>query len=92
MDLLLSRKSTFCHVISPPEAQIYWDRRHLAFTRWDDGIQTDWQGLYSVKQEVLALQLAASSPGKIVLDAFCGIGGCAIAFAGSGKTVLAVDA
>ena len=75
----------------PPEARHYWNLRYAAFPRWDDGIQTDWQGLYSLKPEVLALQLAASLPGKVVLDGFCGIGGCAIAFARSGKKVLAVE-
>lgn len=75
----------------PSEARHYWNLRYAAFPRWDDGIQTDWQGLYSVKPEVLALQLAATLPGKVVLDAFCGIGGCAIAFARSGKKVLAVE-
>ena len=75
----------------PAEARPYWNQRYLAFPRWDEGIQTDWQGLYSVKPEVLALQLAASMPGEVVLDAFCGIGGCAIAFARSGKKVLTVE-
>jgi len=69
----------------------YWNLRYAAFPRWDDGIQTDWQGLHSVKPEMLALQLAASLPGKVVLDGFCGIGGCAIAFARSGKKVLAIE-
>lgn len=75
----------------PPEARPYWNSRYMSFLCWDDGIQTDWQGLYSVKPEVLALQLAANLPGKVVLDGFCGIGGCAIALARSGKKVLAVE-
>lgn len=75
----------------PPEARPYWNSRYTVFPRWDDGIQTDWQGLYSVKPQVFAMQLAASLPGKVVLDAFCGIGGCAIAFALSDKKVLAVE-
>lgn len=75
----------------PPEARPLWNRRYWAFPRWDDGIQTDFQGLYSAKPEILTLQLAANLPGKVVLDAFCGIGSCAIAFARNGKEVLAVE-
>lgn len=75
----------------PPQAAHFWNARHLFFSRWDEGIQTDWQGLYSVKAEMLAMQLARLLPGKVVLDGFCGIGGCAIAFARAGKQVFAVE-
>lgn len=69
----------------------YWQNRHLLFSRWAEGIQTDKEGLFSVKPEFTALQIARTLPGSTVLDAFCGIGGTAIAFARTGKKVLAVD-
>jgi trimethylguanosine synthase len=59
-----------------PNTQKYWDRRHQYFDRFDQGIETDAEGLYSVvPQEV----------------GFAGIGGNAIAFARSGKHVIAID-
>lgn len=69
----------------------YWQARHLLFSRWDNGIQTDREGLFSVKPEILALQLADALNSSVVLDAFCGIGGFTIALARSGKRVISVD-
>jgi trimethylguanosine synthase len=71
--------------------QKYWDRRYELFSRWDDGIETDAEGLYSVKPEKFALEIASQLPGQTVLDAFCGIGGSAIAFARLGKRVISTD-
>jgi trimethylguanosine synthase len=71
--------------------QKYWDLRYSFFARWDEGIQTDLEGLYSVKPEAAADAIARALPGKRVLDAFCGIGGSAIAFARAGKKVITVD-
>jgi trimethylguanosine synthase len=71
--------------------QKYWDRRYSLFSRWDEGILTDAEGLYSVKPEAFALEIAARLPGDTVLDAFCGIGGSAIGFARAGKRVITVD-
>ena len=90
LDLLVSGADSMDRSL-PSEARPYWNKRHLKFSRWDEGIQADYQGLYSAKPEGHALQLAAHLPGQVVLDAFCGIGGCAIAFARSGKDVLAVE-
>lgn len=90
LDSLVSTKDGVNSALSP-EAHPYWNIRYMKFSRWDEGIQADYQGLYSAMPEIHALQLAASMPGKVVLDAFCGIGGCAIAFARSGKRVLAVE-
>jgi len=72
-------------------AQKYWDRRYELFSKWDDGVQTDEEGLYSVKPERFALEIGRLLKGQTVLDAFCGIGGSAIAFARCGKRVIAVD-
>ncbi len=74
-----------------PELQKYWDRRYFLFSAWDSGIQTDAEGIFSVKPESLAMTIAQTLPGQVVLDAFCGIGGSAIAFARMGKTVIAID-
>lgn len=71
--------------------QKYWDRRHELFSKWDDGVETDEVGLYSVKPERFALEIGRRLSGRIILDAFCGIGGSAIGFARCGKRVIAVD-
>src|SRR5664280_38723 len=79
--------------VSPfgPDLQKYWNRRHELFSRFDDGIATDAEGLYSVVPEDVALEQARRLRSGSVLDAFAGIGGSAIGFARGGKTVIAVD-
>lgn len=79
--------------VSPfgPDTQRYWDRRYQLFSRFDDGIRLDREGLFSVKPEASALEVAKRLPGATVLDAFCGAGGSAIGFAREGKRVIAVD-
>ncbi len=71
--------------------QKYWDKRYQYFSKFDEGIQTDLVGLYSVMPEVTALAQAKLIKGDYVLDAFAGIGGSAIALARSGKQVVAVE-
>ena len=62
----------------------YWAQRRRLFWKFDVGIQLDPEGWYSVTPEVIANHVAqrvASLGNKlIVLDAFCGCGGNAIAF------------
>ncbi|MDR3425492.1 MAG: methyltransferase domain-containing protein [Alphaproteobacteria bacterium] len=71
--------------------QKYWERRHSLFSKWDEGVLSDEEGLYSVKPEAFALEIAQTLSGSLVLDAFCGIGGSAIGFARRGKRVVSVD-
>eukprot|EP00543_Licmophora_paradoxa_P001922 CAMPEP_0202454912 /NCGR_PEP_ID=MMETSP1360-20130828/12551_1 /ASSEMBLY_ACC=CAM_ASM_000848 /TAXON_ID=515479 /ORGANISM="Licmophora paradoxa, Strain CCMP2313" /LENGTH=475 /DNA_ID=CAMNT_0049074347 /DNA_START=174 /DNA_END=1601 /DNA_ORIENTATION=- len=64
----------------------YWAQRRRLFSRFDMGIQMDKEGWYSVTPEVIADHVAQrvakiGPPRKIILDAFCGMGGNAIAFA-----------
>jgi trimethylguanosine synthase len=58
---------------------------------FDRGVQTDAEGLYSVTPEAVGLATARLVDGARVLDGFAGIGGSAIAFARTGKSVIAVD-
>ncbi len=74
-----------------PAVQKYWDRRYALFKRFDDGIQIDKEGLYSVCPEDVAMQIAARLTSQSVYDAFGGVGGNAIAFALSGKQVTCSD-
>jgi trimethylguanosine synthase len=69
-----------------------WKRRFELFARFDRGIRFDKEGFEISKTEVVADFLAARLPGKVVLDAFTGLGGSAIAFARHGKRVISIDA
>ena len=81
------------HEPSPfgPETQKYWNRRREYFFRFDEGIQTDAEGLYSVMPEDAALVQASRLSADRVVDAFAGIGGNAIGFARAGKAVVAIE-
>lgn len=61
--------------------------------RFDEGIKTDGEGLFSVTPEALARHQASrcNKPKSMVVDAFTGIGGNAIAFARAGHHVVAID-
>ena len=74
----------------------YWAQRRRLFSRFDQGIQLDPEGWYSVTPEIIADHVAArvaslikGSPhlfggenhgGATIVDAFCGCGGNSIAF------------
>ncbi|HAT1821766.1 TPA: methyltransferase [Legionella pneumophila] len=75
-----------------PKLQQYWDKRYDYFHRFDEGIQTDSEGLHTVMPEEAALtQAKLFNNEKIVVDGFCGIGGSAIALARRGKKVIAIE-
>lgn len=71
--------------------QKYWDRRYDLFSRFEEGIQIDEEGLYSATPEKIALHQAQKMNCKIVVDGFCGVGANAIAFAMSGAMVYAIE-
>jgi hypothetical protein len=55
------------------------------------GARASAEGRYSLTPELLALRLAGEFAGKRVVDACCGSGGNAVAFARAGCEVLAID-
>jgi trimethylguanosine synthase len=69
------------------------ERRKRLFSRWEEGIRYDDEGLFSATPEALALRIADGLAGK-VLDGTCGIGAIAIALARTASIteVVAVDA
>ena len=69
----------------------YWDQRYRFFSKFDEGIETDAQGLFSVTPEAIAVYLAKKCKCKIIVDGFCGIGGNAIHFAEVCDKVIAID-
>lgn len=69
----------------------YWSQRFRYFSRFDDGIKTDTQGLFSVTPESIAKYIAKTCSCDTIVDGFCGIGGNAIKFAMTCKHVIAID-
>ncbi|KNA23952.1 hypothetical protein SOVF_020440 isoform B [Spinacia oleracea] len=69
----------------------YWCQRYLLFSKFDDGIQMDEEGWFSVTPEAIARHHASRSGGGTVIDCFTGVGGNAIQFAKTSKHVIAID-
>ena len=81
-----------------PNVDKYWKQRRRLFSRFDEGIQLDEEGWFSVTPEIIADHAAqrladlAGGTEIVVLDAFCGCGGNTIAFAKQPNiTVIASD-
>ncbi|MGF1467871.1 MAG: methyltransferase, partial [Sandaracinaceae bacterium] len=68
------------------------ERRRALFSRWDEGVQVDDEGLLSLTPEALALEIARGARG-VVIDGTAGVGGLTIAFARQPEVhrVVAVD-
>jgi trimethylguanosine synthase len=67
-------------------------RRRRIFSRWDEGIRADEEGLYSATPEALAMWMTRDAVG-VVMDGTTGIGSIAIALARQPhvREVIAVD-
>ncbi|GAX23253.1 trimethylguanosine synthase [Fistulifera solaris] len=79
-------------IINPyPKTEVpdkFWAQRKRLFSRFAEGIQLDPESWYSVTPEVIAnhiaqrvIEASKKKEGMILLEAFCGAGGNAIAFA-----------
>ncbi|KAI9433480.1 S-adenosyl-L-methionine-dependent methyltransferase [Lactarius indigo] len=75
----------------PSHLQKYFAQRNRYFSRYDEGCLLDEEGWYSVTPEAIATQIAERCRCDVVLDAFCGVGGNAIAFARTCERVIALD-
>jgi hypothetical protein len=80
-----------------------WAKRSQLWRRWEEGVRMDVEGWRSVTPEAAALHMAAQAAAAahgggggggplLVLDAFAGWGGNAIAFARRGARVVAMEA
>ncbi|CAH9091417.1 unnamed protein product [Cuscuta europaea] len=69
----------------------YWCQRYSLFTKYDEGIQMDEEGWFSVTPESLAKHHAQRCAGGTVVDLFTGVGGNAIQFAHKCRHVIAID-
>jgi len=75
----------------PAHLQKYFAQRTRYFSRYDEGCLLDEEGWYSITPEAIATQIAERCRCDVILDAFCGVGGNAIAFARTCKRVIALD-
>ncbi|KZT69236.1 S-adenosyl-L-methionine-dependent methyltransferase [Daedalea quercina L-15889] len=75
----------------PSHLQKYFSQRERYFSRYSSGCLLDEEGWYSVTPERIADQIAERCRCDVVLDAFCGVGGNAIAFAKTCERVIALD-
>jgi trimethylguanosine synthase len=87
---LLPRGDCGDGIVNPhPKAEVadkYWAQRKRLFVKYDQGIQLDREGWYSVTPEAIANHIArrmvaGAGNGMVVLDACAGVGGNVIAFA-----------
>ena len=80
----------------------YWQQRHAIFSLYDEGIQIDPTGWYSVTPELLAMHQVRQTRAllrrsrvklgdSVVIDPFVGVGGNAIQFAKQAGLVIGSD-
>ncbi|KIY46827.1 S-adenosyl-L-methionine-dependent methyltransferase [Fistulina hepatica ATCC 64428] len=77
----------------PEHLKKYFYQRTRFLSRYDDppGCLLDEEGWYSITPELIADQIADRCRSDTVIDAFCGVGGNAIAFAKTCQRVIALD-
>ncbi|KAI0628060.1 S-adenosyl-L-methionine-dependent methyltransferase [Trametes polyzona] len=75
----------------PEHLQKYFSQRERFFSMYASGCLLDEEGWYSVTPERVADQIAERCRCDVILDAFCGVGGNAIAFARTCERVIALD-
>ncbi|KAH9303971.1 hypothetical protein KI387_008375, partial [Taxus chinensis] len=69
----------------------YWCQRYQLFSRFDEGVQLDEEGWFSVTPEVIAKHHAARCGTGTVIDCFTGVGGNSIQLAQKCHHVIAID-
>ncbi|XP_010460855.1 PREDICTED: trimethylguanosine synthase-like isoform X1 [Camelina sativa] len=74
-----------------PKISKYWFQRYDLFSRYDQGIEMDEEGWYSVTPEEIAIRQAERCRGQLVIDCFSGVGGNTIQFAKLCSSVVAID-
>ncbi|KAI3939019.1 hypothetical protein MKW92_008869 [Papaver armeniacum] len=80
-------------MIISPVVKKYWFQRYNLFSLYDEGIQMDEEGWYSVTPEEIAIKHAekAAAGGGVIIDCFSGVGGNSIQFAKKCSNVIAID-
>lgn len=71
--------------------QKYWDRLPQKFSKFNEGIRIDLEGLYSTGPEEISKKIARRTGARTVVDGFCGVGGSTIGFAFYADKVYTID-
>lgn len=69
----------------------YFAQRYQYFSMYEYGIMIDRVGWFSVTPEAIACHIASRVSCKLLIDAFCGVGGNTIQFAKTCDYVIAID-
>ena len=93
------QKCAFIHPVSDPNTETHmynivgsdFSQRRRYFSLYDEGCLLDRVGWYSITPELIANQIAERCRCGTIVDAFCGVGGNAIAFAQTCERVIAID-
>ncbi|EFJ52391.1 hypothetical protein VOLCADRAFT_56022 [Volvox carteri f. nagariensis] len=88
--------AAYVRTLLPRSAAKYWMQRYSLFSRFDNFVQLDTEGWWSVTPEVLAAHQASRSRelcarGLVAMDACCGCGGNVIQMAGVFPVVIGVE-
>ncbi|XP_075096612.1 uncharacterized protein LOC107819562 isoform X1 [Nicotiana tabacum] len=88
-----SQELQFCDINEElsPSLSKYWCQRYLLFNKYDEGIQMDEEGWFSVTPEAIAKHHALRCGSGTIVDLFTGVGGNSIQFAKRSKHVIAID-
>ncbi|KAG0375503.1 Trimethylguanosine synthase [Mortierella sp. AD032] len=88
----ITRKTRYTSASQLPKNMAkYWAQRYRYFSLYDQGIQMDQEGWYSVTPEKIAAHIAERCASDVIIDAFCGVGGNTIQFAMTCHRVIAID-
>ncbi|GAX75555.1 hypothetical protein CEUSTIGMA_g2998.t1 [Chlamydomonas eustigma] len=87
--------AAFVRTLLPRNMAKYWLQRFSLFTKYEEGVQMDTEGWYSVTPEVLALHQAKMCKqygnGYVVADAMAGCGGNVIQMANVFPEVMGIE-
>ncbi|XP_046630637.1 uncharacterized protein LOC124310719 isoform X2 [Daphnia pulicaria] len=78
-------------ILEKKEMKKYWAQCYKLFSKFDKGIQLDYNSWFSVTPERTARHIAERCRCDLIVDAFCGAGGNSIQFAFKCERVIAID-
>ncbi|VVC40251.1 RNA cap guanine-N2 methyltransferase,S-adenosyl-L-methionine-dependent methyltransferase [Cinara cedri] len=84
-------KFGYTYLKNNPKLLKFWKKRHLLFSKFEEGIKLDEESWYSVTPEIISSHIAERCSCYLIVDPFCGAGGNIIQFAKTCELVIAID-